>query len=176
MSKRFSMQDIERSSCASLNKAILTGKGEIPHYRFYIGIDAGVNTGFAVWDKVDKKFAEIATYTILQAMARVKVWYDNPTLQNKIFVRVEDARKVKYKTDPVKSQGAGSVKRDCSIWEEFLTGLGMAFEMPRPNKAITKWDAIQFKKYTGYTGLTSKHARDAAMLVFNYSYTFLKAK
>ncbi len=68
----------------------------------------------------------------------------------------------------MKQQGAGSVKRDCKIWEDFLTDLDIPFEMVAPRKGMTKYSAAAFKKLTGYEGKTSEHARDAAMLVFGF--------
>ena len=35
-------------------------------------------------------------------------------------------------------QGVGSVKRDATIWEDYLTELGVEFEMVAPKRNITK--------------------------------------
>lgn len=132
---------------------------------FAIGIDIGVKTGIGTWDRKKKKIIEIKTLMIHRAMDYVKKMHDDG---HKIIVRVEDAREVVYKTDPIKAQGAGSVKRDAKIWEDFLSDHGIPFEMVRPNKAITKWSKERFILQTGYTGITSSHGRDAAMLVIGY--------
>lgn len=136
------------------------GKGE--RAVICIGIDCGVNTGFAVWNSLSRIFIEIETLPIHKAMALVSFYAQT----REIKVRVEDARQVRFKTDPVKLKGAGSVCRDAKIWEDFLTDKGIPFEMVRPNKRITNWTAEQFKVRTGYQGRTSTHARDAAMLVY----------
>ena len=86
--------------------------------RYFIGIDVGTNTGVAVWDKYEKRFVEVVTTTILKAMDIVKKY----EIRDSIQVRLEDARKRTWFGDsgPERLQGAGSVKRDCVIWEEFL--------------------------------------------------------
>jgi hypothetical protein len=129
-----------------------------------VGIDCGVKTGFAAWSPVDKKFLILETLKIHQAMEKVKMLAE----RLRLFVRVEDARQVKFKTEGFKAQGAGSVKRDAKIWEDFLEEHGIPFEMVRPAKAITKKNAEDFRKLTGHEEQTSSHARDAAMLVLGY--------
>lgn len=129
----------------------------------YIGIDAGVNTGVAIWDAKQRAFKSIGTMTILQAMKLILSEIDG--LQ---MVIVEDARQVVYKTSREKAQGAGSVKRDCQIWEEFLTENKIRCIFVRPKKQITKWTKEKFESFTGYNKQTSQHGRDAAMLVYGH--------
>ena len=62
--------------------------------------------------------------------------------------------------------GAGSIKRDCEIWEEFAALYGIPIQFIPPRKGLTKWDAETFNKMTGWKGRTSNHARDAALLVW----------
>lgn len=128
--------------------------------QFVIGIDVGTKTGFAVYDRIDKTFVILETLKIHVAMDRVLKWKETCD----ITVRVEDARMVKYKTDPFKTKGAGSVCRDSSIWEDFLTDHQIPFVMVRPNNSITKWTVELFAQITGYRMKTSQHARDAGLL------------
>jgi hypothetical protein len=65
-----------------------------------------------------------------------------------------------------KLMGAGSVKRDCEIWEEFCENYDIPYTAVPPRKGLTKWDAETFNKMTGWQGRTSNHARDAALLVW----------
>lgn len=135
----------------------------------YIGIDTGVNTGVAVWDSDKKKFIEIQTLMIHQAMHLVGRWWTICKVNAKgVKVVFEDARLRKwYGFDASKKmQGAGAVKRDAKIWEDFLTDLGIPFVTKHPLKGMTKLDADPFKRLTGWNGRTSHHSRDAAMLVF----------
>lgn len=130
-----------------------------------VGLDTGVHTGFAVWDTTSKALLEVSTLKIHQAMLRVKELSDS----DEIAVYFEDARLRSWfgASGREKLQGAGSVKRDCSIWEDFLTDLGVEFHPVAPKNNATKLNASFFEKITGWTGRTSEHARDAAMLVFN---------
>lgn len=131
-----------------------------------IGIDPGTKTGIGIYDADAKKMIEIYTTKIHAAMEQVKNYRNK--YGNGLIVRFEDARLATYGrvNDMHRAQGAGSVKRDCSIWEDFLNDLGVKYEAVRPRKAITKLDKGTFAKITGYTGLTSNHSRDAAMLVY----------
>ena len=92
--------------------------------------------------------------------------------KGEVFVRFEDARLRKwYGHDAgAKRMGAGSVKRDCSIWEDFLKRIGVAYEAVNPMNSITKMNPNYFKQMTGYQKRTSSHARDAALLVFEKSW------
>ncbi|MFA5229250.1 MAG: hypothetical protein WC446_05825 [Candidatus Paceibacterota bacterium] len=128
-----------------------------------IGIDPGTKTGVAVWSPKGR-FLEITTTTIDKAMQIVEHY----AKQDKVFVRFEDARLRKWfgGNSYAKRQGAGSVKRDCSIWEGFLKRLNVEFEAVAPKDCITKMKADYFKAITGYCGRTSEHARDAAILVY----------
>ena len=72
----------------------------------------------------------------------------------------------KDKNISAKLQGAGSIKRDCSIWEDFLQDYEIPFRAVPPQKGCTKWTEEYFKMVTGWKGKTSSHSRDAAVLVF----------
>ncbi|MEG0499519.1 MAG: hypothetical protein RR550_00175 [Rikenellaceae bacterium] len=134
----------------------------------YIGIDTGTNTGLAQWDCTIKQLTVVRTLKIHEALSLVK---DLHTLHgDSLFVRFEDARLRKWfaKAGREKLQGAGSIKRDCVIWQEFLTDNRIYFEAVAPRDNMTKLPSDVFKKMTGWKGKTSEHSRDAAMLVFNY--------
>ena len=144
-------------------------------YDYAIGIDTGVNTAVAVWDIRRKQFIHIETTMIHRALLYVWEFMTKCEQQGASFyVRVEDARQRKWfgfhsaKQDRARLQGAGSVKRDCKIWEDFLSDYHVSFEMvaPKQQQGFTKMSAAAFKQLTHYTGKTTEHARDAAMLVF----------
>ena len=131
---------------------------------FYIGIDPGTHTGMAVWDSKEGKFLSLETLPIHRAMVEVM----NLRIGREILVVFEDARQRKWfgKGDTnAKKQGAGSVKRDCSIWEEFCKDYGIPFRAIPPVKGATKITPEYFKLISHYQGRTSEHSRDAAMLV-----------
>lgn len=128
-----------------------------------IGIDCGVKTGFAIAE--DGKLLVVATETITGAMACIMLqWLEkHPDLT----VYIEDARKRTWVTGGrEKLQGVGSVKRDCSIWEQFCIEQRIKYVLVHPKDNSTKLSAEQFKKITGWESRTSEHGRDAAMLVY----------
>lgn len=133
----------------------------------FIGIDTGTHTGIAVWDSEEKQFLDIKTMMLHQALQMVitmcQIWK-----RENVIVLFEDARQRKWfgRNSDAKMQGAGSVKRDASIWEEFCTDYGIAFRALPPAKGATKMKPDYFKALTGWKGKTSVHARDAAMIVF----------
>lgn len=145
-------------------RQIQKGKG------IFIGIDPGDHTGLAVWDGDRKEFWTIQTLPLHRAFELVRSYAqtDRPCT-----ILCEDARQRKWFTPERNDSeyrgrlmGAGAAKRDAKIWEEFLSDLGKPFRMVHPQVGGTKWNAEQFKKYTGYAGRTNEHNRDAALLVY----------
>ena len=136
-----------------------------------IGIDVGTHTGLAVWD--GDRFTIIETLPIHAALLRVKELFDRYSFNgNGVTVYFEDARqrtwfpKMTAAKDRARLQGAGSVKRDSTIWEDALTDWGIPFVAVAPKNNMTKMTAQYFARLTGWQGRTSEHGRDAAMLVF----------
>ena len=141
----------------------------------YIGIDTGVHTGYAVYDSRIQQLTAVGTDKIHNVMQLVSGLNDvSKEKGDNIRVRVEDARKRTWygfhtaKQDRARLQGAGSVKRDAQIWEDFLTDLCVDFEMVAPKNNATKLTAESFRKLTGWVGKTNEHGRDAAMLVYGF--------
>ena len=137
---------------------------------FLIGIDCGKHTGLAVWDTETQKFIRLETMPIHKALFFV---YDLRQVSPAPCVYFEDARQRKWLPRERnaseyrgKLMGAGSVKRDATIWQDALTDWGIPFQMVPPRPGLTKWDADYFAHVTGYTDPTSEHSRDAALLVF----------
>ena len=133
----------------------------------WIGIDCGSNTGLAVWN--GRKLIECDTLLIHQAMERVK----ELAKEGDVKVIFEDARQRTFLPRERsiseyrgKLMGAGSVKRDCSIWGDFCTDNGIPFLAVPPKAGMTKWPSDVFASITGYHGRTSEHSRDAALLVY----------
>ena len=135
------------------------------NFDLLIGIDPGLHTGLAVFNCKEKKLIIVTSTTITDAIWTV-LNYHRTSL--KIGVIVEDARQRKWFGSKGKEalQGAGSIKRDCQIWEDFSKEINCEFQMQPPKKGMTKYDANAFKKLTGWQGRTNSHSRDAAMLVF----------
>lgn len=135
-------------------------------YRYYIGIDSGTKTGYALWDSKEKRFLMIESMKIHVAMENIRML--EREYLDQLFIRVEDARKRTWygERSNEKLQGAGSVKRDATIWEDFLTDIGANFEMVAPRKGLTKMNSKNFNRMTKWEFPTNEHGRDGAMLVF----------
>lgn len=132
-----------------------------------IGIDPGTHTGIAVWNRDRTMLEEVDTIPIHEALLRI--WSQRHA---NVEVYFEDARQRKWygtrtaKEDRNKLQGAGSVKRDSTIWEDALKDWGIPFHAVAPKYNVTKMTPEFFRALTGWKGRTSEHSRDAAMLVF----------
>ena len=134
----------------------------------YIGIDPGTHTGVAVWDTREGKFLSLETLLIHRAMTFILTWsLKAEDTGQEIQIVFEDARQRKWygNESNAKRQGAGSVKRDCSIWEDFCRDYQIPFVAVPPMKGGTKVSESYFKTISGWKGRTSNHARDAAKLV-----------
>ena len=136
--------------------------------KLYIGIDPGVKTGFAVWDPKNKTFQKIATMSIVEAILTACELEEK--LKNKsMHFFIEDARQCKFPGSHGAQfmQGVGSVKRDCTIWQDLCEDMSWKYELINPMRhKYKKMSADDFKALTGYDNRTSSHARDAAMLVW----------
>lgn len=130
-----------------------------------IGIDPGTKTGVACWDSQSREFDYIRTMTIVTAMRLVE---SEVSQGQEVEVFYEDARLRRWfgNKGTEALQGAGAIKRESGIWEEFLLELGVEFHKIPPAANATKLDAATFKQTTKYQGRTSEHGRDAAMLVY----------
>ena len=143
-----------------------------------IGIDTGVSTGFA-WS-INGKFQSIDTESILSAQERVLnivnsiVGIDGMD----VIVCIEDVRLRKWVQKGVgneRMQGVGSVKRDCSIWQEFCERHGLQHIFVAPKAIQTKLSEKDFHMITKWPYKTSEHSRDAAMMI-DKVYRLLKRK
>lgn len=134
-----------------------------------IGIDPGVRTGVAVWYRPEKRLLSVQTLSIVGALdfvsaqeGPIELWFEDARLRTWFGGR--DANQRKYGAGV--REGSGSIKRDCSIWQEFCEARQIPYRAIKPAKGATKWSTEQFTRLTGWTGRTSEHARDAACLVF----------
>ena len=133
--------------------------------RIIIGIDPGVSTGYAEYDPVARKLLDVRTLRIDEAMDEVI----NVKLAGTLaLVLYEDARLRTWLGAKGREalQGAGSIKRDCKIWADFLHSYCIQHRGVKPQAGASKWDATRFARVTGWPGRTSEHARDAALLVW----------
>lgn len=129
-----------------------------------IGIDPGVHTGVAAIDKEGLQVVsamsaveaeQFVHMRAAQAGGQIAVFFEDARLRNWFGSKGREAL-----------QGAGSIKRDCQRWEEWLIHHRISFSKIAPRNNCTKLTAEQFKKITGWQGRTNEHGRDAAMLIF----------
>lgn len=134
--------------------------------KLFIGIDTGTFTGMALWYP-ELKILKLETLKIHQAMLRVKELVQEYGTEN-TFIRFEDARLRKWfgSAGREQLQGAGSIKRDCVIWQDFLNELNADYQAVAPRNNRTKLTSTQFNKLTGFVGVSTEHSRDAGMLVW----------
>lgn len=140
--------------------------------RYKIGIDGGTKTGFAVWDSEKKQFATIKTIDFWEAYEWVcnaysteqcVVYVEDPAQNKSVFNRHTNNKRQDLKI----AQNVGMVKKESELMIRGLKRHGFTVNAIRPQKgSYTKMSAEAFKNLTKYTGRTSEHARDAAMLVF----------
>lgn len=130
-----------------------------------VGIDPGVLTGLAVWDKFRRELRVVASMGAMAAMAQVSGLNRDGCLRGVVF---EDARLRTWFGIKGREawQGAGSIKRDCSLWEEFLRLHSIEFKAVSPRQKGSKLDAAAFERLTGWPHRTNEHSRDAGLLVF----------
>lgn len=140
-----------------------------------VGIDVGINLGYAEFNSVTKKVENVCTTDIGQALKKIFALRDEGW---RVYVRVEDARQFfagnsgnsEEFFNKGKLQGAGHIKGQCYCWDNILTAFGIEHEMARLGAVMKgkKMDDATFKAITKYTGRTSKHSRDAVLLCVNY--------
>lgn len=133
-----------------------------------LGIDPGTTTGLAHWSVAERALTSVQSMSIHRAMDLVR---ELP--KEEVLVLFEDARLRNWFGAKGREalQGAGSIKRDCVIWEDFLTDHSIPFLARKPAAGATKWSAEAFQRVTGWKGRTNEHARDAAALVYGLTPT-----
>jgi hypothetical protein len=131
-----------------------------------VGIDPGVHTGFAQWDRKAKCFIAVLSMPAALALWRVQEMKKADLVHMVVF---EDARLRTGYFGPRaahNAQGAGSIKRDCQLWAEWLGLLELPYRTVSPKHKGKKMGADAFARLTGWQGRTNEHARDAAALVW----------
>ena len=135
-------------------------------FDYIVGCDPGVHTGLAIFHGKTGNLHSAGSYSIIEAMEIIKDLEDSGS----VFLRIEDARLRKWygKNSNAKAQGAGSVKRDCKIWEEFCAFYGIENQFVSPKGQRTKMNAKAFEHYTGCKLRLNEHGRDAYLLAWGF--------
>jgi hypothetical protein len=135
----------------------------------FIGIDPGQSNGYAIRHDGVLKLRTLKLYELFEELNSIA------GLRAEILVHVENPNLWTYFKNSARAddrlQGAGSVKGTYSHIAEFLKDRDIDFVGLRPDKARNAYGEAKnrelFNKVTGYTGVCSTHARDAAMLIVN---------
>jgi len=141
-----------------------------PKAAIHVGIDPGVNTGYAVWSSRNRAFVELYTGKAIEVEHKLLDLVVKMAGKAPITVYVEDVRKMrlpKHLQNPGRTKGAGSIGRDVQRWLDFLEFHGIQHVASKISpKEFRTGDAAWFKAKTGWDGRTSEHARSAAGLVW----------
>lgn len=138
------------------------------HKVVHVGIDPGVNVGFALSHK--GKLLQLATLSFwevvaeLEALAegaRIHVYIEDPNANRPTFHKKGADNAAKREKI---SQNVGMNKRDAQLLIQKVELLGVSV-VPIPPRGSKITDAALFRKLTGWEATSSQHARDAAMLV-----------
>jgi predicted nuclease with RNAse H fold len=145
--------------------------------RYVVGIDPGVKTGFAVWDRDGRRLLSVETadfWTVFFQISNAPILRPKNTLiviEVAHYAPVFRERKAKGKNvnhAARLAQNVGQVMREAKLLAEGLRRLGYEVVEQKPLGKAKKAadDVAQFQRLTGWTERTSQHARDAARMVF----------
>lgn len=135
----------------------------LPQAGIIVGIDPGVHTGLAIWASSEQRLVEVKSCGIVEAMSQLEACRAAIAL-----IVMEDARlRTWFGTSGREVLlGAGSVRRDCSIWTEWAERHSIPLRGISPQQKGAKLNADVFARITGWKGKTNEHARDAGVLAF----------
>lgn len=146
-----------------------------------IGIDPDVDkSGFAIWNKQERKFESIEALALPDMMTRLQ------ELKGQIKIVVLEAgfldagnRHVEYIPKGAKirnplryaaqsGERTGANHQRGKDIAEILEWMGIPYRLQKPmSPNLWKEDAEYFKMVTGWPKVTNREKRDAGMLVFN---------
>lgn len=139
--------------------------------KYAVGIDP--DKGLAIWDCEYKKYASVETtcfWDIHKTLAVLAgnqdsepcvVYIEAPHLNRPVWHRGTNSR-----TQGKIDQNVGENKGKAKLIIEDCRNLGLPVVECKPSKqSMTKLDAAEFGRITGWRAPTSEHGRDAAMLV-----------
>ena len=135
---------------------------------YLIGIDPGVSTGFAI--ARDGKIINVKTVDFWDCIKLLRdmqnmgivVYVENPNVNKPVFYKRGATNTAMMQRV---AQNVGSNKRDAQLIIEFCHRNGIDVRPQAPQRGSKDVDAKYFQLLTGYTGSTSQHGRDAAMLI-----------
>jgi hypothetical protein len=140
--------------------------------KYAIGIDPGVTTGFAMYDRRLKVISVVKTLDFWSCYEHLKA--TKPTCDMFIVVvecPVKTAMYARQEPNAAKgnarygnrmmSNAAGNA-REAELLADGIEKLG--FEVRRVRPAREKWNQERLERVTGYTERTNQHVRDAIQM------------
>lgn len=137
--------------------------------RYVVGIDPGVKTGFAVWDRAERKFRSIGTtefWSIFDFAADVSPDDVKFIVETYDWKPTFGQRRGKASSVGVvdrMARNVGQVMREARLIIEGLRRRGFEVVECAP---LGKKNADQFRRLTGWQDRTNQHERDAAVMAF----------
>lgn len=146
--------------------------------RYIAGVDPGVKTGFALWNREEKRFEWVETSTFWEVFFRItKSCVLNPANTHIVIevahlapftFRQRRGKAESFATMDRMARNVGQVTREAQLLVEGFRRLGFTVSEQKPLGKAKKADddRKQFERLTGWTERTSQHARDAARLCY----------
>jgi hypothetical protein len=133
-----------------------------------IGIDPGINCGFAETD-IYGNLTRVTTLKLWRMLAHLMNFTE--TFKENVIIRIEDPNTwipfKGQKHNASRLQGVGGVKQTYKHIIEFLEDNGFQYENTRIHGNYKKLTSAKFKHITGWSSPTNEHGRDSAMLVWD---------
>ncbi len=142
----------------------------LSHCAVRIGIDAGVNTGIAIYGHEADEWL-LFTESFWQAYDRIEKYdrdYTGIVIEvpsGHVIHRRKDGESSGFGRDRM-AANVGSNRREAVLLAERFEALGFTVVRKKPTR--TKWNAEDLKRHTGITRRTNEHVRDAIRLVHEH--------
>lgn len=173
------LSDIAETAIAKAEKVQVgvSAASEGQTKRYVVGIDPGVKTGFAVWDRNETNFKCVETLDFWAVYRGLTVGFVYSPANTVVVVEVahhapvfreRKAKGLNQNHAARLAQNVGQVMREAKLLAEGLRRCGYEVieKNPLGKKKTAADDKTQFEQLTGWTERTSQHARDAARLCF----------
>jgi len=141
---------------------------------FICAIDPGVSTGLAIWVRKSDSWnwSEWDFFTVQEHLERVfgecreavKIFVEHPFGGH---VKTKKAKALEGGQQDVFMGNAGGNRREAELLAASLLRKGWDVELVSPVRE-SKWDAKQFRLFTGSSNTASQHCRDAVRLAHVY--------
>lgn len=150
-----------------------------------IGIDAGINTGLVIYDRIQKKIVHLRTTDFFGALTTLTRYCgkDGSTWgRGSVTVFVELPARMVYSRNEFQKGSIrddmihkmGGNRREAQLLAAGLRWLGFADVREVPPVREKKWNQKQFELATGLSQRTSEHERDATRLAIHYTLNWTK--